>query len=228
MNVGRKEKRLKNSYDSFRGNFRMSGILFYHNSAMNTLFPVAPGYPEGFEYVSQFLTEREEKNLVDEVVKINLASFIFQGFEAKRRVASFGYDYSFERRSLSKGKDIPRVFSPLIEKVASHLSISPDIFAELLVTEYPAGSVINWHRDAPPFDIIAGISLNGDCVFRLRPHEKTKQGRGSIISIPVKRRSLYIIRGLARTDWQHSISPVKDIRYSVTLRTLRSELSSTS
>ena len=195
---------------------------------MNTLFPVAPGYPEGFEYVSQFLTEREEKNLVDEVVKINLANFMFQGFEAKRRVASFGYDYSFDRRSLSKGKDIPRVFSPLIEKVASHLSVSSDIFAELLVTEYPVGSVINWHRDAPPFDIIAGISLNGDCVFRLRPHEKTKQGRGSIISIPVKRRSLYIIRGSARSDWQHSISPVKDIRYSITLRTLRSELRSTS
>ena len=194
---------------------------------MNILFPVAPGYPDGFEYFSQFLTERGEKNLVDEAVKINLANFMFQEFETKRRVASFGYDYSFDRRSLSKGKDIPRVFSPLIEMVASHLSVSSDIFAELLVTEYPVGSVINWHRDAPPFDIIAGISLNGDCVFRLRPHEKTKQGRGSIISIPVKRRSLYIIRGSARSDWQHSISPVKDIRYSITLRTLRSEIRST-
>ncbi|HKH61118.1 MAG TPA: alpha-ketoglutarate-dependent dioxygenase AlkB [Flavitalea sp.] len=195
---------------------------------MNTLFPAEPGYPEGFEYVPQFLTEREEKNLVDEVVKINLTSFIFQGFEAKRRVASFGYDYSFDRRSLSKGKDIPRVFCPLIEKVASHLSASPDVFAELLVTEYPVGSVINWHRDAPPFDIIAGISLNADCVFRLRPHEKTKQGRGSIISMPVKRRSLYIMHGSARSNWQHSIAPVKDIRYSITLRTLKTELRSTS
>jgi len=52
-----------------------------------------------------------------------------------------------------------------------------------LVTEYPEGSVINWHRDAPPFDVIAGISLLPDCTFRLRPQEKLKQGRGSVISL---------------------------------------------
>ena len=190
---------------------------------MSTLFPLTPFYPAGFEYVPQFLTGPEEKNLVNEVVKINLSSFIFQGFEAKRRVASFGYDYSFDRRILSKGNDIPREFWPLIEKVAAHLSASPDIFAELLVTEYPVGSVINWHRDAPPFDMIVGVSLNADCVFRLRPHEKIKRGRGSIISIPVERRSLYVIHGSARSDWQHSISPVKNVRYSITLRTLKSE-----
>jgi alkylated DNA repair dioxygenase AlkB len=88
------------------------------------------------------------------------------------------------------------------------------------LTEYPVGAVINWHRDAPPFDIIAGISLHSDCVFKLRPYDKAKQGRRSVISIPVKRRSLYIIRDTARTDWEHSIAPVNDVRYSITLRTL--------
>jgi alkylated DNA repair dioxygenase AlkB len=95
--------------------------------------------------------------------------------------------------------------------------------AELLVTEYPPGSVINWHRDAPPFDVIAGISLSADCTFKLRPHEKEKQNRKSILSFPVKRRSLYLIQGEARTNWQHSIAPVKEMRYSITLRTLREQ-----
>jgi alkylated DNA repair dioxygenase AlkB len=94
-------------------------------------------------------------------------------------------------------------------------------FAELLLTEYPEGSVINWHRDAPPFGLIAGISLLSDCTFRLRPHDKAKQNRRSIISLPVRRRSLYIISESARTDWQHSIAPVKQTRFSITLRTLR-------
>ena len=191
---------------------------------MHTLFPIAPDYPDGFKYIPEFLTAQEEKHFVDEVANTTLRTFIFQGFEAKRRVASFGYDYSFDKRSLSKGEAIPPAFSPLISKVAAQLSLSSDVFAELLLTEYPVGSVINWHRDAPPFDIIAGISLKADCVFRLRPHEKAKQGRASIISIPVQRRSLYIIQGLARSEWQHSIAPVKDIRYSITLRTLKPEL----
>lgn len=189
---------------------------------MNTLFPVELDYPQGFGYFPEFLTEAEEKELCAQISGIRLHTFNFQGFEAKRRVASFGYDYSFEKRSLSKGKDIPPTFHPLIAKVAGKLNVPEEDFAELLVTEYPAGSVINWHRDAPPFDLIAGISLNADCVFKLRPHDKTKQGRGSIISFPVGRRSMYVMHGIARTDWQHSIAPVKQVRYSITLRTLLS------
>ena len=83
------------------------------------------------------------------------------------------------------------------------------------------GSVINWHRDAPPFDIIAGISLLSDCSFKLRPYDKTKRKRNTIISFPVQRRSLYIMEGVARSEWEHSIAAVKQLRYSITLRTLR-------
>jgi alkylated DNA repair dioxygenase AlkB len=188
---------------------------------MNTLFPLEPGYPDGFDYIPDFISAEEERRLVEIISSIDLHTFHFQGFEAKRKVASFGYDYSFEKRSLSKGKDIPAVFETLIEKVAAKTAFTKNEFAELLVTEYPAGSVINWHRDAPPFDLIAGISLLADCTFRLRPYEKAKQNRQSTISLAVKRRSLYFIQGVARTDWQHSIAPVKDTRYSITLRTLK-------
>ena len=106
--------------------------------------------------------------------------------------------------------------------MATRLSVNSERFAELLVTEYPIGSVINWHRDAPPFDLVAGISLQADCTFGLRPYNKSNQGRASVLSFPVKRRSLYVMQGPARTDWQHSIAAVKQVRYSITLRTLRS------
>lgn len=188
---------------------------------MDTLFPLEPNYPQGFYYYPRFISSEEESQLLDIISKIELHTFQFQGYEAKRKVASFGYDYSFDKRSLSKGKDIPQEFQPLLEKVALQSGLDPAEIAELLVTEYPAGSVINWHRDAPPFDLIAGISLMSDCIFKLKPHEKEKQGRHSIISIPVQRRSLYIMKDKARSEWQHSTAPVKQKRYSITLRTLR-------
>lgn len=186
------------------------------------MFPLEPVYPEGFDYLPSFISRAEEEELLKVIKNIQLHTFIFQGYEAKRRVASFGYDYSFDKRSLSKGKEIPAEFAGLIEKVAAHLGSKPQDFAELLVTEYPVGSVINWHRDAPPFDLIAGISLLSSCTFKLRPHEKAKQDRASTISFPVEPRSLYIMQGPSRSEWQHSISPVKQVRYSITLRTLRS------
>ena len=189
--------------------------------SMNTLFPLEPTLPEGFLYVPGFITGEEENYLLQEISKIELHTFQFQGYEARRKVASFGYDWSFERQALSKGQDIPAAFEPLIEKVSKHLSSNKEDFAELLITEYPVGSVINWHRDAPPFDLIAGISLLSDCTFKLRPYEKARQTRASIISTPVTRRSLYVIQGPSRTEWQHSIAAVKQVRYSITLRTLK-------
>lgn len=188
---------------------------------METLFPVTFNYPEGFTYIPDFLNPEEEQNLIKEVLKVDLHSFTFQGFEAKRKVMSFGLDYHFDSRSVSQGVPIPPFLQPLIEKVADYCLIKKEDFEEVLVTEYPEGSVINWHRDAPPFELIAGISLLSDCKFKLRPHDKEKQTRNSIITIPVKRRSLYIIQGPARNEWQHSIAPVKEKRYSITLRTMR-------
>jgi alkylated DNA repair dioxygenase AlkB len=188
---------------------------------MSSLFPLEPVLPEGFAYLPDFITAEEESYLLAEIEKIQLHTFVFQGYEAKRKVASFGYDYSFEKRALAKGKDFPPAFDRLVQKTAAQVGVPVAAMAELLVTEYPVGSVINWHRDAPPFDLIAGISLNADCTFRLRPQEKSKQGRGSIISFPVRRRSLYVMQGVSRSEWQHSISPVKERRFSITLRTLR-------
>jgi alkylated DNA repair dioxygenase AlkB len=188
---------------------------------VNTLFPIEPPYPPGFTYQPAFISLEDEQQLIDAISKVELHQFVFQGYIANRRVASFGYDYSFDKRALSKGKDIPADFHPLVQKVSDHLGIEASAFAELLVIEYPVGAVINWHRDAPPFDIIAGISLQSDCTFRLRPQEKEKQTRSSIISIPVQRRSLYVMQGSARSEWQHSTAPAKQLRYSITLRTLR-------
>jgi alkylated DNA repair dioxygenase AlkB len=172
-------------------------------------------------YMNDFLSESEERSLYHVIQSLQLHTFTFQGHEAKRKVASFGYHYSFEHKALTVGESIPPGFHPLIAKVASAVSIHQDFFAELLVTEYPIGSVINWHRDAMPFGVIAGVSLLSDCIFKLRPFDEQKRTRKATIKLELKRRSLYLMSGPSRYDWQHAIAPVKSIRYSITLRTLK-------
>jgi len=191
---------------------------------MESLFPNEAYLPPGFHYYPEFISSDQERDLIREIQKIPLRTFIFQGYEAKRRVASFGYDWNFTNRKLSKGAEVPLSFMPLIEKVSRFLSLKTDDMAEVLLTEYPVGSVINWHRDAPPFELIAGLSLSSDSILRLRPHDKSKQGRKSIISVPLSPRSLYVISGESRTAWEHSITPVRNVRYSITLRTLKTNL----
>ncbi len=188
---------------------------------MTTLFNIPPELPEGFEYYPDFLSEEEELFLVNAIQQEALEVLNFQGFLAKRKVASYGYGYHFDSRTITPGPAIPNAFKSVIAKTAAWLSVRAEEFEEILLTEYPVGAVINWHRDAPPFDMIAGISLLSDCVFRLRPYDKKLQNRNSIISFNVARRSLYMMKDEARSAWEHSIRPVKNVRYSITLRTLR-------
>ena len=190
---------------------------------MLSLFPIENNYPKGFLYEAAFLSPEEEDKLLEVINSIDLHPMQFQGYEAKRKVASFGYDWSFEKRTLSKGKEIPLAFAWLIEKTTIKIGLDKTSIAELLVTEYPPGSVINWHRDAPPFDLIIGISLLSDCTFKLRPHQKEKQTRKATIALTVERRSFYLMDGEARTDWQHSTAPVQSTRYSITLRTVKKQ-----
>ena len=145
---------------------------------------------------------------------------MFHGYEAKRKVASFGYDYDFNDRSISKSNTIPQDFQNIVTRVSQEIGLISSEIEELLVTQYHAGSVINWHRDAPPFKLIAGISLKSDCIFKLRPYAKAAQTRKATLSFNVQASSLYIIQDEARTDFEHCIAPVKKERYSLTFRTL--------
>ena len=188
---------------------------------MNTLFDTGPVLPGGFNYYPGFISEAEEAQLVQCIEKFDLQNMKFHEYEAKRKVISFGRGWSFTEQQLKQGNPIPGGFDFLIEKIAAKLAISKKLIAQFLITEYPAGSVINWHRDAPPFDIIAGVSLLTDCTFKLRPHDKEKQTRSATISLPVQRRSLYSMQGPAKTEWQHSTAPCNRARYSLTFRTLK-------
>ena len=80
------------------------------------------------------------------------------------------------------------------------------------------GAAIGWHRDAYPFDIVIGISLLSASRFRVR---RGKVRAWETAEVPLPPRSIYVLTGPARTEWEHSIPPVKELRYSVTFRTLR-------
>jgi alkylated DNA repair dioxygenase AlkB len=84
-----------------------------------------------------------------------------------------------------------------------------------LVTEYAPGAGIGWHRDRPVFADVIGISLLAPCRFRLRRKQGETWQRAALDLAP---RSTYLLRGPVRYEWQHSIVPMEELRYSVTFR----------
>ena len=84
--------------------------------------------------------------------------------------------------------------------------------------EYRPGAPIGWHKDRREFGDVVGISLVAPAPLRFRRRGGKKWQRFTLAAEP---RSLYLLRGAARTEWEHSIPPVAALRYSITLRTLR-------
>lgn len=149
-----------------------------------------------------------------------------RGVVARRRVAFFGRSYDAAQRLTPP---LPAFLMPLREKVAVWAGLEAQAFGMALINEYSPGAPIGWHRDAPQYDIVAGISLLSSCRMKFRPYERPNapplaEGRRRIATheIALERRSAYLMTGESRNRYEHHIPAVATLRYSITFRTLRS------
>jgi alkylated DNA repair dioxygenase AlkB len=179
---------------------------------------IPPAWPDGFAYHPDILSAAEASELTDAVRRIEFADVVMRGVTARRRTAHFGWLYGYESWRIEPGPPIPDFLLPVRARAAALAATDSDAFAEVLVTEYPPGAGIGWHRDAPQFGIVVGISLLSACRFRF---ERGKGASRETREARLEPRSAYLLTGAARTEWRHSIPPMKALRYSITFRTLR-------
>ena len=207
---------------------------------------VLPPLPQGFTYQPEFITEAEERSILREIGRLELRQAVWNGYAARRRIASYSLSETVPqtyRSDPNKGsatisenpeqrtdgtvnstpvrtQPAPGWLQELAGRIAAFLGHEAGRICHALLTEYQAGAPIGWHRDSPPHSSIIGLSLGSDCTFRLRPQYELQRSRSSVISFQAEARSLYEMAGASRSRWQHSIAPVRQLRYSITLRTI--------
>ncbi len=175
--------------------------------------------PEGLHYEDDFVTPDEERQLVEVFERLDFRPIVMRGQAAKRTVRHFGLNYDYESASVVPGDPLPEEMEWLRVRVAGLIEREPEELVQILLTRYPAGAGIGWHRDAPQFGSkIAGVSLLAPSRMRF---QRTVQGERSVGELELAPRSAYVMSGTARWSWQHSIPATKALRYSVTFRTLK-------
>jgi alkylated DNA repair dioxygenase AlkB len=190
------------------------------------LFEVSAEIPDGFVYRRNFISEAEEHELIQEIQKLQLTPFKYYQFTGKRRTASFGWQYEFGKTEITTAPDIPAFLLPLRTRAGKLFDIDPNNLTQTSIIEYSTGSPIGWHRDIPQFGVVVGISLGAACRMRFRKYNRvrsTNSKRDEILAIELQPRSIYLMSGASRQIWQHSIPPVKELRYSIMMRTVRGE-----
>ena len=190
----------------------------------SSIFEIEQCFPNGFVYRPNFLSEKEESELIGYIEDLPFVYGSNGEYTAKRRLINFGWGYDFKNREIIPSTPLPPFLRPLQRKVAKWLHIPASHVGEALITEYTEGAAIGWHVDSEPCEHIVGISLAGWSTVRLRPIHARLGGsprmKRDIASHALGPRSAYILQGDSRWFYQHSIPPVEDLRYSITFRTL--------
>jgi alkylated DNA repair dioxygenase AlkB len=194
--------------------------------SQSSLFELPAELPHGLIYQPEFLSPTEEAALLAEINRLPLVEARFQQYTARRRVSRFGEgklpaSYGVAAaEELSPRQPFPEFLKPLRRRVAQWRGLPEDAFVHALVTEYQTGTPIGWHSDAPHFEIVVGISLAGAARMRFRPYSD-KGNRRAAIELALAPRSAYVMQDDIRWRWQHHIPPTRELRYSITMRTLR-------
>jgi alkylated DNA repair dioxygenase AlkB len=171
----------------------------------------------GLRFREDLIGPDEETVLVSEIERTDLSPFRFQGWTGKRMTRTYGWRYDFDDRSFQPVEEMPRWLEGLRAKAAGFAGLDAQQFAHALVTRYDPGAPIGWHRDRPYFGTVVGVSLGSEAVLRFRKREDSGFRR---FSLTLPRRSAYILAGEARHEWEHSIAPAEQLRFSITFRTL--------
>jgi alkylated DNA repair protein (DNA oxidative demethylase) len=178
-----------------------------------------PERPEGLAYQPDLLDSAEERAVLTVLDEMAFHEVRMHGQAARRTARHYDLDYGYESWRLVPTDPLPEPLWWLRDRCAGLAGVEPESLAQTLVTRYPPGATIGWHRDAPMFGaVVVGVSLLSTCVMRFQRRVGDER---RVYEQELAPRSGYVLGGPARSAWQHSIPAVPDLRYSITFRTLR-------
>lgn len=153
---------------------------------------------QGLTYIPDFISAEEQDFLLAQIDQQPWLT------DLKRRVQHYGYKYDYKARAVSSDAYL----GPLpdwvlsVSKKLHNADIFPSAPDQVIVNEYLPGQGISAHIDCVPCfaDTIASLSLGSPCIM-----EFSNPKTGAKKSIVLKERSLIVLSGPARYEWQHAI-----------------------
>lgn len=174
----------------------------------------------GLWYIQDYLTTAEiemfNKKLSNDEIELESISTK----QNSRRVAHYGYYYSYDKTGLKPAPAIPDYLEKLADVERINKILRFDLikkpFEQVIINEYKPCQEINYHTDHKVLfgSIIACITVGQSVPIKFKFGDEIK-------TINIDAGSMYIMTGDARNIWQHYLkNNGKNTRYSITYRTI--------
>lgn len=161
----------------------------------------------------------EHDALLAHVEALAFEEIVMKGVVARRTAARFGLGYDYDRRTaIPGGAPFPPWLVAVRDRVAPLAGLPADRLVQALVQRYPPGAPIGWHRDSPSYEVVVGVSLASAARLRFRRGPADDREQYEVVLEPG---SVYVLAGEVRWRWEHHVPPAKELRYSLTFRSLR-------
>lgn len=175
---------------------------------------------EGLDIIDDFISRQEESELIEAIDKEAWMS------DLNRKVQHYGFRYDYRSRRIDESQrigDLPPWIEPIKERFIQN-EITNLNLDQLIVNNYEVGQGIAMHVDCEPcFDNqILSLSLGSDIVMDLK-----NVSNGQISSILLKRRSLLLLSGDARYNYEHGIAKRKNDNFNNEKRSRKRRISLT-
>jgi DNA oxidative demethylase len=200
-------------------------------SPRTTTAPAGAAEPAGFLYVPQLITAVEERALLAWFAAAPEWKLVtFRGQTARRRAMSFGARYLTQGRQLEPAPELPpelvvyrdRMVEAACAGLGRELALAGRSIADFglcTALHYPPGGAIGWHADNPAFGpTVLSLSLGAPARLQLQRPSRDDAAASGTIEQELAPRSLFVLAGESRVDWQHRVCPVRAERYSLTVR----------
>lgn len=168
----------------------------------------------GLSYIPDYITADDHNQLLD-IIDGQIWST-----ELKRRVQHYGYKYKYKKRSVDTALYLGALPN-LVVSIAKRFyrdGLAEKEFDQVIINEYQPGQGIASHVDCVDCfaDTIVSLSLGSVCVMEFTPIKPSTGGtpvQQQKIPLLLSPRSLLILKGAARYNWQHGIAARKKDKY---------------
>ncbi|XP_043263037.1 alkylated DNA repair protein alkB homolog 8 [Colletes gigas] len=194
-------------YNKIHGQIKLEGrntplyASFTETDPKLDYYQLSSDLPPGLRMIENFITENEEKDLLN---TLNWNNKVSKSSDLKhRKVKHFGYEFEYNSNKVNSDNPIapiPESYQFLQARFRKY--DIPHEYDQLTINHYLPGQGIPPHIDTHSVfeDTILSLSLGSACIMDF----KRKDKRISVLLPPL---SLLILSGEARYAWSHGICP---------------------